>query len=1042
MGKTIYIDVELEKKKVIKQMKDLEKELKASIKRAEKNARFVVNLDKKWFNKTVKDINKTKISPKIDNTQIQTALSNIKNDIQKVARDNWKPIDVKVFKNLQSNITDTKIRLKELKAVQKQVELSKWPNSKEYKKLDIEIDNVSSSLTEAKRRMNNLKNTWDVTTSRLQKKFDKVSWGIRWKFWWALKYVLWFLSIWAVIQFWKQLFKLWSDAEEIWSKFNTVFKWIEEKVSKTFDKLADDMWRSRLEIKKFWSDLWDVLKPLWFLTQEAADLSAEMVQLAIDVASFNNVSDEQAINAFRSALTWEREALKTLGIVINEADVKQEALNRWLIKQWEELSKQDKALATYSLLLQNTADAQWDAIRTAWSFANQLKRLGWVITDTFAEAWKEVAQDTASWLWDIAIFVKTYWIAFIKTFIEIAKSIGSAFKPIFDLLQQWFNGISKLLWNSEKETKSWGDIFLFVLNSISTWFKFLWLLIKSSIVFWKELFAGLPKIAISSWKIIIWAFKLVWIAIWDVFLAVPRLMERWIKLGLNKIIENINKWIKAINKIPWVDIGEIGFRFDAPSTWLFDSTVWEFNKLKNEAENLWWYVTNVSNNISKDVKGFALDFVDSVEKSNKKIKESVKTTEQIEAEDAEKRKKRIDDMFKKYWELWEWNKKVIEETAKAQDKFDKAKAKIDKEDFEKQIKNIDKLATEQDIYNKSLLSNYKTRVKAIEELSKLELWEWKEAEKMYEEVNDKIIWYKNDLKDITVKIFEEEEKSLKKLSESIEKLQDEAKKITEDKDTSIAERKLEIEKERKEILEDIAKLDNSWSLWNASDRVQDIDKQLEWDLSESKRNRLLEKRADLLEKINTKILNANSLNWKAYDLRKKLITLSDEEGLVDQNLNSDSLQKAKSGEWKTKTDKILDKYEEEKEKIEDKLQVQLDALETEWEEYNKLVDLKTKWEQLFTWVIVSETNKRIWEQARLLDDARRVAAEMAALWFNWKGFTASFKKTDSETWKTTTVNRTINITNNNKVDNSVDLRKQSRQQAKQIARAEASWNTY
>jgi hypothetical protein len=43
--------------------------------------------------------------------------------------------------------------------------------------------------------------------------------------------------------------------------------------------------------------------------------------LAIDVASFNNVSDDQAVKAFTSALSGEREALKSLGIVISEADV-------------------------------------------------------------------------------------------------------------------------------------------------------------------------------------------------------------------------------------------------------------------------------------------------------------------------------------------------------------------------------------------------------------------------------------------------------------------------------------------------------------------------------------------------------------------------------------------------------------------------------------------------------------------------------------------------------------------------------------------------
>jgi bacterioferritin (cytochrome b1) len=44
-------------------------------------------------------------------------------------------------------------------------------------------------------------------------------------------------------------------------------------------------------------------------------------------------------------------------------------------------------------------------------------------------------------------------------------------------------------------------------------------------------------------------------------------------------------------------------------------------------------------------------------------------------------------------------------------------------------------------------------------------------------VNEKIIVYKNDLKDITQKILNEEKESIEDLSKSIKKLQDEAKDI-------------------------------------------------------------------------------------------------------------------------------------------------------------------------------------------------------------------------------------------------------------------------
>lgn len=177
------------------------------------------------------------------------------------------------------------------------------------------------------------------------------------------------------------LIKAASDAEETQNKFDVVFREINKSANKWATEFGRDVGRSSSEIKRFSSGLGDVLKPLGFTTEEAFKLSAGMTQLALDVASFNNRQDADVIRAFTSALTGERESLKTLGIVINEADVKQEAMRLGLVRVGEELSKTAKAQATYSLLLKNTEDAQGDLARTQDSFANQLKRFQAEVTN-------------------------------------------------------------------------------------------------------------------------------------------------------------------------------------------------------------------------------------------------------------------------------------------------------------------------------------------------------------------------------------------------------------------------------------------------------------------------------------------------------------------------------------------------------------------------------------------------------------------------------------------------------------------------------------
>ncbi|MCK5266807.1 MAG: phage tail tape measure protein [Spirochaetes bacterium] len=167
--------------------------------------------------------------------------------------------------------------------------------------------------------------------------------------------------------------KVASDAEETQSKFNVVFRGMEKEMNDWAESFGKDTGRARQDIKAWSSGMADVLKPMGLTTDLASEMSKKMVQLALDVASFNNKQDADVIHAFNSALTGERESLKTLGIVINETDVKQEAYAAGLAKAGEELSKEAKALATVNLLFKNSKDAQGDLIRTQDSFANKTK---------------------------------------------------------------------------------------------------------------------------------------------------------------------------------------------------------------------------------------------------------------------------------------------------------------------------------------------------------------------------------------------------------------------------------------------------------------------------------------------------------------------------------------------------------------------------------------------------------------------------------------------------------------------------------------------
>ena len=168
-----------------------------------------------------------------------------------------------------------------------------------------------------------------------------------------------------------------SDLEEGQSKFNVVFRDVAVEANIWADKVGLAMGKSKQALLETASSMGDILKPLGFTGDEAFRLSKAMTLLAVDVDSFTNAT-ARGINverSFQAAITGERESLKSLGIVINEADVKGEAFRLGLWKQGEQLSKTDKALATTSLIYASTADAQGDLARTSDSFANQTKLL-------------------------------------------------------------------------------------------------------------------------------------------------------------------------------------------------------------------------------------------------------------------------------------------------------------------------------------------------------------------------------------------------------------------------------------------------------------------------------------------------------------------------------------------------------------------------------------------------------------------------------------------------------------------------------------------
>jgi len=166
-----------------------------------------------------------------------------------------------------------------------------------------------------------------------------------------------------------------SDIEEMQGKSRVVFGEFRDQVVDDLEAFGDAVGRSTFELEGMASSIQDTFVPMGFARGEAAKLSVELTKLAVDVASFNNASDTETMEAFQSALVGNHETVRRFGVVITEATLNQELMRMGLAKGTKEATNAQKVQARLNLITRGTADAHGDAARTSGSFANQSRAL-------------------------------------------------------------------------------------------------------------------------------------------------------------------------------------------------------------------------------------------------------------------------------------------------------------------------------------------------------------------------------------------------------------------------------------------------------------------------------------------------------------------------------------------------------------------------------------------------------------------------------------------------------------------------------------------
>ncbi len=173
-----------------------------------------------------------------------------------------------------------------------------------------------------------------------------------------------------------------SDAQETANVLEQVFGAQGAAAVKGWaDSVSREMGRSKFELQEFAGRMGAMLDPMVKNTALAQEMSTTMAQLAVDLGSFFNATDEEALVALRAGLSGESEPLKRFGVVLQDATLQEFAHAQGVRKKVQAMSVAEKAELRYRFILANTTKAQGDAARTSESYANSSKAVRAALRD-------------------------------------------------------------------------------------------------------------------------------------------------------------------------------------------------------------------------------------------------------------------------------------------------------------------------------------------------------------------------------------------------------------------------------------------------------------------------------------------------------------------------------------------------------------------------------------------------------------------------------------------------------------------------------------
>lgn len=177
----------------------------------------------------------------------------------------------------------------------------------------------------------------------------------------------------GIFEFAKQSLELASNLAEVQNVVDTTFGDMAIKINDFAKTTSSQFGMSELQAKKFSGTLGAMMKASGVAGDQLTKMSMDLTGLAGDFASFYNLDPEEAFEKIKAGMVGSSEPLLSLGINMQDAQLKAYALAKGFKTNWEQMKIGEKTMVRYQYLMEKSKDAQGDFAKTKDSFANVIR---------------------------------------------------------------------------------------------------------------------------------------------------------------------------------------------------------------------------------------------------------------------------------------------------------------------------------------------------------------------------------------------------------------------------------------------------------------------------------------------------------------------------------------------------------------------------------------------------------------------------------------------------------------------------------------------